>query len=171
MKTPALEMQKVYALTSALYFGAADAQAAASTLGAMRDQLTAMSSQIRVPRRRRSPSSRRRRQRWKGHDQSVAAAEEGVAAEERPHRISRRPRERDAAAATTGDTLWGGCRADQRDERHAGGGRGADDQHAECDRRGSGQRRARHGALEHIADDRSARVEREAEGGGGEGVK
>ena len=34
VKTPALEMQKVYALTSALYFGAADAQAAASTLGA-----------------------------------------------------------------------------------------------------------------------------------------
>jgi len=46
VKTPALEMQKVYALTSALYFGAADAQTAASTLGAMRDQLTAMSSRV-----------------------------------------------------------------------------------------------------------------------------
>ena len=44
VKTAALEMQKVYALTSALYFGAADAQAAASALGAMRDQLAAVSS-------------------------------------------------------------------------------------------------------------------------------
>jgi hypothetical protein len=44
VKTPAIIMLKVYALTSALYFGAADTQAAASALGAMRDQLAAMSS-------------------------------------------------------------------------------------------------------------------------------
>ena len=109
VKTPALEMQQVYALTSALYFGAADAQAAASTLGAHagpahRDVVSGTGCR----RRRRSPSSRRRRQRWKGHDQPVAAAGGGAW----------RPRSARAGSAagrgngprclppTTGDTLW-----------------------------------------------------------------
>jgi hypothetical protein len=44
VKTPALEMQRVYALTNAMYFGAADAQSAALQLGAVREQLAALSS-------------------------------------------------------------------------------------------------------------------------------
>jgi hypothetical protein len=42
VKTPALEMQKVYALTNAMYFGASEAQAAALKLGVMREQLAAL---------------------------------------------------------------------------------------------------------------------------------
>jgi hypothetical protein len=49
VKTAALEMQKVYALTNAMYFGAADAQAAALTLGAMRDQIASLSSRAQGP--------------------------------------------------------------------------------------------------------------------------
>jgi hypothetical protein len=44
VKTPALEMQKVYTLTNATYFGAVDAQSAALELGALRERLAAVSS-------------------------------------------------------------------------------------------------------------------------------
>jgi len=39
VRTPALEMRRVYTLTNALYFGAADAQAAAIELGALRERI------------------------------------------------------------------------------------------------------------------------------------
>ncbi|MEO7275629.1 MAG: glycoside hydrolase, partial [Vicinamibacterales bacterium] len=39
VRTPALEMQRVYGLTNALYFGAVDAQAAALEVGALREQI------------------------------------------------------------------------------------------------------------------------------------
>jgi photosystem II stability/assembly factor-like uncharacterized protein len=44
VKTAALEMQQVYTLTNAMYFGAVDAQSAALKLGALREQLAAVSS-------------------------------------------------------------------------------------------------------------------------------
>ncbi len=98
VKTPALEMQKVYALTSALYFGAADAQAAASTLGgtagpAHRDVVSGTGCDGAGDRRVREEGGSAGRDTASG-----GGGREGVAAEERPHRISRRPRERDAVA-------------------------------------------------------------------------
>jgi photosystem II stability/assembly factor-like uncharacterized protein len=49
VKTPALAMQQVYALTKAMYFGAVDAQQAAMALGAMRAQATALAAKAQGP--------------------------------------------------------------------------------------------------------------------------
>jgi photosystem II stability/assembly factor-like uncharacterized protein len=45
VKTPALAMQEVYALTKAMYYGAADARIAASSLGALRQQAAKVQAQ------------------------------------------------------------------------------------------------------------------------------
>jgi photosystem II stability/assembly factor-like uncharacterized protein len=45
VKTPALAMQQVYALTSAMYYGAADARIAATKLGAVRQQAAKLQAQ------------------------------------------------------------------------------------------------------------------------------
>ena len=58
VKTPALAMQQVYALTSAMYYGAADARIAATRLGAVRQQLTKLRTRDR--RRRRSQRSNKK---------------------------------------------------------------------------------------------------------------
>ena len=45
VKTPALAMQQVYALTSAMYYGAAEARIAAAKLGAVRQQMAKLQAQ------------------------------------------------------------------------------------------------------------------------------
>ena len=52
VKTPALAMQQVYALTKAMYYGAADARIAATRLGAVRQQLAKLQAQGAVGARR-----------------------------------------------------------------------------------------------------------------------
>jgi photosystem II stability/assembly factor-like uncharacterized protein len=49
VKTPALAMQQVYSLTKAMYFGAVDAQQAATALGAIRAQATALAAKAQGP--------------------------------------------------------------------------------------------------------------------------
>jgi hypothetical protein len=45
VKTPALAMQRVYTLTKAMYYGAADARIAAAGIGAMRQQIAKLQPQ------------------------------------------------------------------------------------------------------------------------------
>jgi hypothetical protein len=49
VKTPALAMQQVYALTRSMYFGAVDAQQAAATLAAMRAQAATLAAKAQEP--------------------------------------------------------------------------------------------------------------------------
>jgi photosystem II stability/assembly factor-like uncharacterized protein len=107
VKTPALEMQKVYALTSALYFGAADAQAAASTLGAMRNQLTAMSSRVQGATAQAIAEFEKKAAALEGTRPAGGGGRggrdgRGAPAPDQPPAVGtgRGP------AATTGDTLW-----------------------------------------------------------------
>ena len=107
VKTPALEMQKVYALTSAMYFGAADAQAAASTLGAMRNQLTAMSSRVQGATAQAIAEFEKKAAALEGTRPAGGGGRGG-----RGGRGAPAPDQPPAAgtgrgpAATTGDTLW-----------------------------------------------------------------
>ena len=107
VKTPALEMQKIYALTSALYFGAADARAAASTLGGMRDQLTAMSSRVQGATAQAIAEFEKKAAALEGTRPAGGGGRGG-----RGGRGAPAPDQPPAAgtgrgpAATTGDTLW-----------------------------------------------------------------
>jgi hypothetical protein len=113
VKTPALEMQKVYALTSALYFGAADAQTAASTLGGTREQLTAMSSRVQGATAQAIAEFEKKAAALEGHDQPVAAAEgrggRGAPAPDQPPAAEQDAVRRDHRRHVVGD----GCRADR----------------------------------------------------------
>ena len=107
VKTPALEMQKVYALTSALYFGAADARAAASTLGGMREQLTAMSSRVQGATAQAIAEFEKKAAALEGTRPAGGGGRggrggRGAPAPDQPPAAGRGQ----GPAATTGDTLW-----------------------------------------------------------------
>ncbi len=83
VKTPALAMQQVYALTKAMYYGAADARIAATKLGAIRQQVAKLQAPGAVA-PGACPRSARRRWRSKGrHPPRAAGVEEEAVAEAR----------------------------------------------------------------------------------------
>ena len=135
VKTPALAMQQVYALTSAMYYSAADARIAATRLGEVRQQLTKMGTGDR--RRRRSQRSTSKAVGARGHA-SGGGGGRGGGAWCRSRRGTRRAGGRKRAGYVVGRHNL----ARDGDERHAGRRCCADGQHARGGDRGAAERGA-----------------------------
>ncbi len=135
VKTPALAMQQVYALTSAAYYGAAEARIAAARLGAVRQQLAKIQAQGAVA-------------------QALAAFGQKAAALEGTPPPPAVPGGVEAGAGDRGRRPWWPAGRDRDryplgreriarrgDERHAGRRCGAHREHAGGGHRGAAERR------------------------------
>ena len=150
VKTPALAMQQVYALTSAMYYRAADARIAATRLGAVRLQIAKLQPQGAV-----APAIAAFSQKamaLEGAPPAAGGGRGGRGGGGRPGWTTRR--------GAGGHVVGREHVARRADERHAGGRRGPDGEHAGGRRRRAAERRARDGALERAQDRRPARAER-----------
>ena len=154
VKTPALVMNQVYTLTNSMYYGAVDAQQAATVVGQLRAQAAALAPKAQGPAAAalasvreagggaRGPAAGSRR------EASVAAADSAAAAARR----RRHPTRCGLSAPLLGEP----------DELDAVGRRRADGGHARGGDRGAGRGGEGDGALECVEDGGTGRLEHRA---------